>query len=221
VPVEFDMKRIVGAALGIAAAGFLGLAAPASASDLPQRAPAEMMPVKAPGRLPFNWGGMYAGLNLGGGFGDVSGFIIGGQIGYNWQVNQLVFGIETDLQWSSQEGSATLAGVSSLQDLDWFGTFRGRIGYAAWDRWLPYFTAGLAYGGRTVKFGPFKADDTSVGWAIGVGVDYAINQAWSARLEYLHLSLDSFSPTFGAVAVNAGRLDNDIIRGAVNYKIMP
>ena len=220
------MKRIVGATLGIAALGFasLGIAAtlsPASASDLPQRAPAEMLPVKAPGVLPFNWGGLYAGLNLGGGFGDVSGVIFGGQIGYNWQINQLVFGAETDIQYSGQDDSGPIGAVVATQELNWFGTLRGRLGYAIWDRWLPYATVGLAYGGRTVNRVGLSADDTSVGWAIGVGVDYAINQAWSARLEYLHVSLDSFSPTIGGVVVNAGRLDNDIIRGAVNYRIMP
>jgi outer membrane immunogenic protein len=179
------------------------------------------MPVKAPGVLPFNWGGLYAGLNLGGGFSDVSGVVFGGQLGYNWQMGRLVFGVETDIQYSGQDDTTTILGTPVKQELDWFGTFRGRLGYTMWDRWLPYVTGGLAYGSRTVKvpaFG-FSADDTSVGWAFGVGVDYAINQAWSARLEYLHISLDSFTPVFAGTAVSVGRLDNDIIRGAVNYKL--
>jgi outer membrane immunogenic protein len=178
--------------------------------------------VRAPGSLPFIWQGLYAGLNLGGGVSDVGGFIFGGQIGYNWQVNRLVFGIETDLQYSGQDHTSTIAGVPVpvTQDLDWFGTFRGRVGYAVWDRWLPYVTAGIAYGTRAVSAGGFSASDTGVGWAIGVGVEYAINQAWSARLEYLHISLSDFTPVFGGVAVGAGRLDNDIFRGAVNYRFM-
>jgi opacity protein-like surface antigen len=67
------------------------------------------------------------------------------------------------------------------------------------------------------------AADTALGWAIGVGVDYAITPNWSARLEYLHISLEDFSATFpgGVGLVNSGRLDNDIIRGAVNYRFMP
>jgi outer membrane immunogenic protein len=218
------MKRIVLAVLGCAALGVAALPQSASASDLPARAPA-LMPVKAPGVLPFNWGGLYAGLNLGGGFSDVSGVVFGGQVGYNWQMGRLVFGVETDIQYSGQDDTSlvpsTIGPVLVKQELNWFGTLRGRLGYAVWDRWLPYVTGGLAYGGRTVKpVGTgFSADDTSVGWAFGVGVDYAINQAWSARLEYLHVSLDSFNPVFSGVVVNAGRLDNDIIRGAVNYKL--
>lgn len=216
---------VVRAALStLAVAMLLGPVAPnaAIASDLPPPVPpAAMLPARAPGVLPFNWGGVYAGLNLGGGFGDVSGVIVGGQLGYNWQVGQLVFSVETDLQWSGQDDAGTIAGFAATQDLDWFGTFRGRIGYVVFDRWLPYFTGGLAYGARQVTVGGVSASDTNVGWTIGVGVDYAINQWWSARLEYLHVSLDGFSTTVGTTPVNVGKLDNDIIRAAFNYKITP
>jgi outer membrane immunogenic protein len=100
------------------------------------------------------------------------------------------------------------------------------------DRWLPYVTAGVAYGTRKasgtatgVQAGAYSASDTSVGWAVGLGVDYAFNERWSARLEYLHISLDSFSPTYvltgGNLNVAYGRLNNDFIRGAVNYRLTP
>jgi outer membrane immunogenic protein len=211
------MKRLLVAAvvsLGVAAASL-----PATAADI---APSRMMPVKTAAYLPFNWGGWYAGLNLGGGIGgDVTGVIFGGQLGYNWQFGQWVFGVETDIQYSGQDDNFFVGIVPVKQSLDWFGTFRGRIGYAMWDRWLPYFTGGLAYGGRTFSALGVNVDDTSVGWAIGVGVDYAITPAWSARLEYLHISLDSFTPVIGGTAVSLGRLDNDIIRGALNYRFMP
>jgi outer membrane immunogenic protein len=211
------MKRLLVAAvvsLGLAAASL-----PATAADI---APSRMMPAKAPAYLPFNWGGWYAGLNLGGGIGgDVTGVIFGGQLGYNWQFGNWVFGVETDIQYSGQDDNFFVGGTPVKQELDWFGTFRGRIGWAGWDRWLPYFTGGLAYGGRTFSAVGVSVDDTSVGWAIGVGVDYAITPAWSARLEYLHISLDSFTPVIGATAVSLGRLDNDIIRGALNYRFMP
>lgn len=225
------MKRLLVAA--VASLGLVTASLPATAADL---APSRMLPVKAPAYMPFNWGGWYAGLNLGGGFSDVSGVVFGGQIGYNWQFGQWVFGLETDIQFSGQDKDQTLVvGGTTLvdkQELDWFGTFRGRIGYAMWDRWLPYFTGGLAYGGRKnsgaafgTRNGPYSADDTVVGWALGVGVDYAITPAWTARLEYLHISLDDFSPTYalggGSLAVSYGRLDNDIVRGALNYRFMP
>jgi len=131
-------------------------------------------------------------------------------------------GLETDLHYSDQDDSFTVGGFSASQELNWFGTFRGRIGIAIWDRWLPYFTGGLAYGGRTMTIGGFSADNTSLGWAIGVGIDYAITPQWSARLEYLHISLEDYNATFPVIGTqNVGRLDNDIIRGAVNYRFMP
>ena len=95
------MKRLLVAAVGLASLGFASASVPATAADI---APRRMAPVSAPAYLPFNWGGWYAGLNLGGGVGgDVDGIIFGGQIGYNWQVNQIVFGIETDLHYSGQD----------------------------------------------------------------------------------------------------------------------
>src|ERR1700756_4869663 len=97
----------------VAAVASLGLAAaslPASAADI---APSRMLPAKAPAYLPFNWGGWYAGLNLGGGFGDVSGVIFGGQIGYNWQFGQWVFGLETDIQFSGQDKDQTITGFGT------------------------------------------------------------------------------------------------------------
>lgn len=212
------MKRYVVAGVALAVFSSAGLA-----SDMPaprQSYPAYMEPVRGPTVLPFNWGGLYAGLNLGGGFTDVSGIIFGGQVGYNWQLNQIVFGVETDLQVSSQDGGGTVAGFAATHELDWFGTFRGRVGYAVMDRWLPYFTVGLAYGGRNTVIAGAGASDTSIGWAIGVGVDYAINQWWSVRLEYLHLELDGYTGSFAGVPLAVGTLHNDIIRGAVNYKIM-
>ncbi|MBX9846915.1 MAG: porin family protein [Xanthobacteraceae bacterium] len=215
------MKRLLVAAIGLASLGLVTASVPATAADI---APRRMAPVAAPAYLPFNWGGWYAGLNLGGGVGgDVTGVIFGGQIGYNWQVNQIVFGLETDLQFSGQDDTFLVRGTSVSNELDWFGTFRGRIGIVVFDRWLPYFTGGLAYGGRTIKVGGVSADDTALGWAVGVGVDYAITNQWSARLEYLHISLEDFSATFpgGVGLVNSGRLDNDIIRGAVNYRFLP
>ena len=225
------MKRLLVAA--VASLGLAMASLPAAAADI---APSRMPLVRAPAYLPFNWGGWYAGLNLGGGFGDVSGVVFGGQLGYNWQFGQWVFGVETDIQWSGQDSNSVITGfgatLADKQELDWFGTFRGRIGYAMWDRWLPYFTGGLAYGGRSAsgaatgsRTGVYSADDTVVGWAIGVGIDYAITPAWTARLEYLHISLDDFTPTYslggGTLTVSYGRLDNDIIRGALNYRFMP
>jgi outer membrane immunogenic protein len=230
------MKRVALALIAVAAS-----ALPSLAADMPVRRMErmEMMPVKGPAVLPFNWGGWYGGVNLGGGWADdnVDGILGGVQMGYNWQMGQIVFGVETDLQGTGMSGNRRrgVGGGVVLrenQDLDWFGTTRARVGYAVWDRWLPYFTVGLAYGTRHVSgnatgaaAGRYNSDDTGIGFAIGAGVDYAINQWWSARLEYLHLTLDGFDRRyrFGAARRTAryGDLDADIFRGAINYRFLP
>jgi outer membrane immunogenic protein len=96
--------------------------------------------------------------------------VFGGQIGYNWQMTNWVFGIETDAQWTGQRGSASalcpatpaggpcLPGLTFLpvgafgtaalvdQKLEWFGTLRGRVGMLVAPSWLLYVTGGGAYG---------------------------------------------------------------------------
>src|SRR5262245_32786199 len=87
------------------------------------------------------WAGFYFGGHAGGGFGnaevdfagfhiedDSTGFVAGLQIGYNWQSDSLVYGIEGDLSF----GDGTV------------GTIRGRIGQAI-DNMLIYVTAGVAF----------------------------------------------------------------------------
>ena len=104
----------------------------------------------------YNWTGFYLGINGGGGWGrsqwdgvdkfDVSGGLIGGTIGYNWQFGQSVVGLEGDIDWSGISGShhgPVSAGCETRNH--WLATVRGRVGYA-FDRFLPYLTGGLAVG---------------------------------------------------------------------------
>ncbi|QPF93850.1 outer membrane protein [Bradyrhizobium commune] len=112
-----------------------------------------------------------AGSNTNASF-DMNGGIAGGQIGYNWQSTNWVFGIEGDAQWSDEKGRATfscvgvapaggacLPGLTFLpagglagttltidQKLEWFGTVRGRVGILATPKVLFYGTGGLAFG---------------------------------------------------------------------------
>ena len=186
------MKRLL-----LAATALVGLAAigSASAADLALKAPPPPAPV-------YSWTGWYAGVNVGGSFGRASdtasygaaavpftaastnakldGVIGGGQIGYNWQANSVLFGLEADIQGSGERGTATrTAGVAGFcgvialfpcttagvlgdqEKLPWFGTVRGRLGVLASPTWLFYVTGGLAYGEikssetLTVTGGPF------------------------------------------------------------------
>src|SRR5713101_6834306 len=139
------MKRVIVACVGVFAA-----AGSAMAADV---LPRYQTPFYNPG---YSWSGFYLGINGGGGWGrsqwdgidrfNVSGGLIGGTIGYNWQINQFVLGVEGDIDWSGIRGSTTtLCAVGCDTRNHWLGTVRGRLGYA-FDRFLPYLTAGLALG---------------------------------------------------------------------------
>src|SRR5262249_15511246 len=140
----------------------------------------------------------FTGLRPEGGFG-------GGQIGYNVQRGNLVFGIEADIQGSGigDKGFvATLAGFKS--DLDYFGTVRGRLGYALGTSLL-YATGGFAYGGIRNEIDTafpviaFKSHETATGYTIGGGWEYMFSPAWSVKAEYQYINLgknDPVSATF-------------------------
>src|SRR4051794_26134928 len=100
-----SMKRTI-----LATIGMLVLAATANAADLPRRY--DPVPQRAPAFMPvYNWTGFYVGINGGGGWGssrwdstdrfDLSGGMVGGTVGYNWQNGQWVFGLEGDMDWAN------------------------------------------------------------------------------------------------------------------------
>ncbi len=92
-----------------------------------------------------------------------SGFIGGGQVGYNWQAASWVYGVETDIQGLTKDLTSTTATVNSgvpgfpletftsttsvSKSLDYFGTLRARLGFLLTPGFLLYGAAGLAYGG--------------------------------------------------------------------------
>jgi outer membrane immunogenic protein len=228
-------------AVGTTALLVTALAAPVHAADLPA-APAYKAPVIAP-PIAYNWTGFYVGANVGGGFanttatatvrgipiatgtGNNNGVIGGGQIGYNYQYTNWVFGVEADFQGSSQR--ATGAGVTD--SFPWFGTVRGRIGFTPVDRWLVYATGGLAYGelktSATIPVAgaaiPFNAQSTKAGWTVGGGVEAALWGNWTGKVEYLYVDINNFNLN-GAVlgvpiAINA-HLHENIGRVGVNYR---
>ncbi len=229
-----------------------------------------------PAGLGYNWTGFYAGLNAGGvwnydpgapiclnpagvsnGAGchvvptnsniNTAGFIGGGQIGYNWQLQHWVLGIETDLQGStingSQSYSGTLLGIGAAnttgtstanEKLDLFGTVRGRIGYA-WGPALLYATGGLAYGHAALNSTFTFASGVSylasgntglVGGTVGGGLEYAFNGHWSAKVEGLYYNLGSASiqgpatPAAIGLAAHGKTFDFEgaIGRAGVNYR---
>lgn len=202
----------------------------AVAADLPSR----KGPVAAPVYLPpaFTWTGFYIGANAGYGWGDVKtssvvgfsdpdGFVGGGQIGYNYQIGQVVFGVEADFQGADLSSRVDNAlGDFATTELNWFGTVRGRIGYA-FDRFLPYITGGFAYGNVNTAFyfprlgASYGKDDTQFGYAIGAGLEYAFTNNLTAKVEYLYLDFDRSS--IPGLGVKVGT-DVSLVRAGLNYK---
>ena len=184
----------------------------AVAADLP-RGPT---PYYAPAPSYYNWSGLYAGLNLGYEWGkvtnsgiDPSGIAGGGQIGYNWQSGQFVFGAETDIQASAADDTFAPYKFSN----PWFGTLRGRAGFAV-NNILLYGTFGLAYGDLKAEFGGLDESKTLVGWAGGLGMEVGFAPNWSAKVEYLYMDLGSRAYTL--TGVDNG-LQASYLRLGVNY----
>ena len=204
------MKKTIFAVTLTAAVAASGAA---SAADLP-RSPA---PYYAPAQSGlYNWGGAYAGLNLGYEWSKVtnsavepSGVAGGGQIGYNWQSGQFVFGVETDVQFSGADDTFAPFKFSN----PWFGTLRGRAG-AAFNNVLLYATLGLAYGSLKGEIPGLDETRTEVGWAGGIGAEYGFNPNWSARVEYLYMDLASRG--FSITGADNG-LHANMLRLGINY----
>lgn len=211
-------------AVGFTLASGLG----ALAADLPR---------KAVSPAPYNWTGLYAGLNAGYGWSSsngnsANGFVGGAQAGYNWQTGNFVWGLETDIQATGQKATATAtaAGVTITETdkASWLGTTRLRAGWAA-DRWFFYGTGGVAYAkfkqdgvASGLLVGSYSGTNTQVGWTAGAGVEAAIANNWSWKLEYLYASFGGFSNAYtvtgGSFTINYPRINENIVRTGLNYR---
>lgn len=219
------------------ACALLGLPCVVHAADVipPTPAPPPVYVPKA-----FTWTGLYAGVNAGYGSANVSatatflgasatasetltGFVGGGQFGALMQWGMGVFGGEVDFQASGQKKSATIFGVTFTDSIPWFMTYRARFG-VAFDRILLYGTAGGAYG-------EFKSEATALGLTVstssqraaltaGAGIEGAITDFLTARLEYLYIDSGNVDSNIGLINVTT-RVRDHIVRGAVNFRFGP
>ena len=213
-----------------------------------------------------NWAGMFVGGTVGYGiarndstFNDPSplfpnaeafflsprGFQGGGILGYNWQFGSMVVGVEGDVQGASGSGylsclTACNANVPTTinQTEPWYGTVRGRLGYAAGPA-LFYATAGMAVGevketinqpllgGRTFA-GSFSHSRPS-GFAVGGGIENKLDifgwlgPNWTTRTEYLYVDLGSVTdvlvnPVLGGAETLTSNLHEHVWRTVVSYK---
>jgi outer membrane immunogenic protein len=218
----------------------LAMAASAAAADLPsEKGP----PVYAPPPPPaFSWSGVYLGGQVGYGWGtsnvttngvgvpnlSQSGVVGGAHIGYNYQVSQFVFGLEGDVNGSSERDSAldfVPAGVVDYgvrKNVD--ASIRGRIGYA-FDRVLVYATGGAAYGNFRTNYNDGTSfnsfNDGRIGWTVGGGLEYAIDNNWSVRAEYRYTDYGHINDTpflLGAFNSVSQHIRDNRVQAGFSYK---
>jgi outer membrane immunogenic protein len=254
---------------GVAIAALTAIGAvTAQAADLPTKKEAPA-PVFVP--PPFTWTGFYVGLNAGGiissgsrsvtlvdpaagdflnssfpgGIGNgQSGFLGGGQAGYNWQTGAFVLGIVTDFDGTSlgknfnfASAPYTAAGiysgdtlnVNAKASLDWLGTTRAKVGFVATpdNRLMFYGTGGVAYGGGSSNFNIFDANhglywtgnpsSSRVGWTIGAGVEYALTNNITIGAEYLYADLGDAHITTSPNALAAAAFPSVYATAKIDY----
>jgi outer membrane immunogenic protein len=236
------MKKVIVLAAATIA---VGAAAPAVAADLPARAPATYTKAPAIVQAAYDWSGFYIGINGGGAIGNAdwaldsglgdegshntTGGTVGGQIGYRWQLNSWVFGVEAQGNWADFTGSnvslvstPTSTTVNSTQ-VQSFGLFTGQIGYAV-DRALFYVNGGAAVTDNkytSVTTGPLggidSLNDTRWGAAVGAGFEYAFLPNWSVGFQYDHLFMGTKDINDGFITDNI-KQNVDIFTARLNYK---
>jgi outer membrane immunogenic protein len=237
---------------GVIALAVANATPPAIAADLPagiyNKAP--MMPVSY-----HDWTGCYVGIEGGGNWGrtqsiatgggnpalagvpitgnsNLSGALVGGTAGCNYQTSSFVLGIENDFSWTNKSGTANDIApfdpaTTNRVNEKWLDTLRGRVGFT-WDRALFYGTGGAAFASQSVNIcnGVCISDTkTRTGWAAGAGIEYAAWQNVSVKLEYLHADfgsknfIDPAVVTGGATVVTRSvRLTDDMVRAGVNWQ---
>jgi outer membrane immunogenic protein len=236
--LEIDCEVIMTRSLILAVAGLTLLTATAQAADLGWSGSTSPVNNLDSGSSAFQWSGFYAGVNGGYGFGTASsepvgggpvtenntgGWDLGAQAGYNVDMGGFVLGGEADLQWSSIAYSADLGAPGTLKaSVDGFGTVRARAG-VAFDRVMPYVTAGAAFGRSTVSLTDpgnvvTSQTNTHLGWTVGAGLEAAATDNITLKAEYLYVDLGSQTYT----TVPGGNVDVgqrfSVIRAGINYK---
>jgi outer membrane immunogenic protein len=251
------MKRLLLASVALVA---LGVAVPASAADLgvrrgPAVAPVAVAPI-------YNWTGFYIGAHIGWGSAELEstlndaffpfdagttfgggrqdGFLGGVQAGFNYQIGQIVLGVEGQISWTDigRDGSIAVDGligtnfIDHSTEINFLATLAARLGLAFGNA-LIYVKGGaafldwsstVAFRGPDVVNGSVSFGDTEFGWMVGAGLEYGFTPNWSAKIEYNFMSFDLDSTNFNIGGVDR-RFDHDldvhVVKAGINYRFGP
>ena len=215
----------------------------AVAADLEVKAPPR---VAAPLNVP-DWAGFYLGVHGGYGWGDTSfdaprsfldakpkGGVFGAHVGYNWQYQSVVGGLEADFSGADIKQSSVTSGTivvgaltfpeSRTVKIDELASARGRLGYALFPGILAYGTAGIAWGHSSADFsgGPVSTSGAvnNFGWAAGAGLEYKLMEHLLLRAEYLHYDFAKATYDRAGLIPSAVSATNrvDVARAGLSYK---
>jgi outer membrane immunogenic protein len=228
----------------------------AVAADMPVKTRPVMSPaVQVVSWTGFYWGGQVGAVSTsyntsceGECFGPLvidsshASVLAGGYIGYNWQTNNVVFGIEGDVNALFGKGSPTASNLNATDDgyvakSDWNASVRGRIGWLVTPNAMLFATGGVAFTNFKLN-NPACPDcsnfddplnivdgETRVGWVVGGGIEYALDSFWHLKLEYLHADFGSTSTTLGCESEGCAidfvtfrtKLKQDMVRVGLSY----
>ncbi len=175
----------------------------------------------------YDWSGAYIGANAGWGFlgadgksgakgaldENQNGATVGVHGGYNFMLDQnIVLGAEADIQYNDLSEKKDGVELES----DWNATARARAGYA-FDRTLVYGTGGAAFKNLTAKNGKGKDEKNVVGYVVGAGVEHAVTDMLTARVEYLYQDFGDQRFDFGGESQKT-KLDENLVRAGVSMK---
>ena len=239
------MRRLARTVLLSTTASVVSLSA--LAADLPAR----MEPAAPVAYVPaFSWTGFYLGgalgwigtnpdyttgaVMLGARFivsssSSKDGLSYGILSGYNYQVGQLVLGVEGDFTgWTVGKVRYTaITGDFLTAHSKWGGSIRGRLGYAA-DRALFYLTGGAAFISNETSIPTtgisIGGDGTRVGWTVGAGLDYAFTNNWFTGIEYRYSQYETKTFVYPIPILNLGLvgfkqdLNSNQVTARIGYK---
>jgi outer membrane immunogenic protein len=176
-----------------------------------------------------------------------NGFIGGFQAGYNAQFSNFLLGVEGDWDYFKRSHALTASGIATTGDVitvtnqssaTWLATVRGRAGLV-WDRVLGYVTGGVAFSNISytenmfttlgTSSGAFSVSQTRVGWTVGAGVEFALWDNWTAKVEYLYAQFNGLTGNSALVSTvppgfsntftgSSGTYRDNIVRFGLNYR---